>query len=182
VAIIHCVGREESGYCSAVCCMSSVKHAHFIKHKLENVKIYNLYSDICLTDKNYQKFYDDAKGHASEFIFQSDMKSITVTEKNDKLEIRYLSGEKEEILSADMVILANSFKPSLNISELTDILGIDIDKYGFIAAEPYEIGSVETSKAGIFVAGCAEGPKDIQNSVLQAEAAVEGILEVIKEL
>ncbi len=181
VAIIHCVGREESGYCSTVCCMSSSKHAHFIKHKLENVRIFNLYSDICLTDKNYQKFYDSVKSHDSEFIFQADMNSINIEEAGDKLNVKYLYKGKVEQISTDMVILANSLVPPKNIVDLTEILKIDRDKYGFISVEPYEIGSVETSRAGIFVAGCVEGPKDVQSSILQAEAAVAGILAVINE-
>ncbi|MBU4486215.1 MAG: FAD-dependent oxidoreductase [Candidatus Delongbacteria bacterium] len=180
VAIIQCAGREESGYCSAICCMSSSKHAHLIKDKLHSVKIYNLYSDSCLTDKNYQKFHQSVRSNDSEYIFQSDMKSVKVTEEEGKLKISYLYGKNEDSVIVDMVILANSLKPSNGIGELTEILGIDVDKFGFISVEPYEIGSVETTKAGIFVAGCAEGPKDIQSSILQAEAAVAGVLAIAK--
>ncbi|MEA1972883.1 MAG: FAD-dependent oxidoreductase, partial [Candidatus Cloacimonadota bacterium] len=50
IAIIHCVGRSETKYCSNVCCMASSKHAHFLKHKLPDAKIYNFYQDICLSD------------------------------------------------------------------------------------------------------------------------------------
>ena len=75
-----------------------------------------------------------------------------------------------------MVILASALVPPKNIENLTNALDIEIDEYGFIAVEPHKLGSVETSRPGIFVAGCAEGPKDIQGSVLQAQAAVAGIL------
>ncbi|MEA1972182.1 MAG: pyridine nucleotide-disulfide oxidoreductase, partial [Candidatus Cloacimonadota bacterium] len=52
------------------------------------------------------------------------------------------------------------------------------DKYGFIESQPYRIGTVATSRPGIFVAGCAEGPKDIQNSVVQSQAAVAEVISL----
>ncbi|MDA3837580.1 MAG: FAD-dependent oxidoreductase [Candidatus Delongbacteria bacterium] len=177
IAIIHCVGRDKTGYCSSVCCMSSSKHAHFIKHKLPDVKIYNIYSDLCLADKTYQKFNDKVSKESSEFIFQTDRNKMKITETGDKLSVSYVNKEeKEDSLTVDMVVLASALVPPKNIEELTNILDIERDEFGFIAVEPHKIGSVETSRAGIFVAGCAEGPKDIQSSVLQAEAAVAGIL------
>ncbi|MDA3885701.1 MAG: FAD-dependent oxidoreductase [Candidatus Delongbacteria bacterium] len=179
VAIVHCVGRDKVGYCSSVCCMSSSKHAHFIKHKLPDTKIYNIYSDLCLPDKTYQKFNDKVKAESSEFIFQADRNKMTVSEDGDKLLITYLNNEeKESTLSVDMLILASSLVPPKDIEEITNALDIERDEFGFIAVEPHKIGSVETSRPGIFVAGCAEGPKDIQGSVLQAEAAVAGILSI----
>lgn len=179
VAIVHCVGRDKVGYCSSICCMSSSKHAHFIKHKLPETKIYNIYSDLCLADKTYQKFNDKVKEESSEFIYQSDRNKMKVTEEDGKLSVKYINNEeKEDSISVDMVILASSIVPPKNIEEITNALDIERDEFGFIAVEPHKIGSVETSRPGIFVAGCAEGPKDIQGSVLQAEAAVAGILSI----
>ena len=177
IAIIHCIGRDKVGYCSNICCMSSSKHAHFIKHKLPEAKIYNIYSDLCLPDKTYQKFCDKVSDESSEFVFQADRNNIKVTEEGGKLSLSYINKEeKEDSVKVDMVILASALVPPKNIENLTNALDIEIDEYGFIAVEPHKLGSVETSRSGIFVAGCAEGPKDIQGSVLQAQAAVAGIL------
>lgn len=182
VAIIHCVGRDDAGYCSSVCCMSSSKHAHFIKHKLHDSKVYNIYSDLCLPDKMYQKFNDKVKNESSEFIYQSDRNKMKIDEEGDKLKVNYLNGKGEESsLSVDMVILAGAIIPSKSTEELVKALDIETDEHGFISVEPYKIGSVETSRHGIFVAGCAEGPKDIQGSVLQSEAAVAGVLSIHAE-
>jgi heterodisulfide reductase subunit A len=43
-----------------------------------------------------------------------------------------------------------------------------------------KIGSIETSRSGVFVAGSAEGPKDIQTSVIQAEAAAGKIMAFLR--
>ncbi|NOR44746.1 MAG: CoB--CoM heterodisulfide reductase iron-sulfur subunit A family protein, partial [Candidatus Delongbacteria bacterium] len=134
-------------------------------------------SDLCLADKTYQKFNEKVKNESSEFIFQADRNKMKITETGDKLSVSYINKEEEEdSLTVDMVVLASALVPPKNIEELTNILDIERDEFGFIAVEPHKIGSVETSRPGIFVAGCVEGPKDIQSSVLQAEAAVAGIL------
>jgi len=48
VAIIHCVGRNEKGYCSEICCMYSLKFVRYLKDKLPDVKVTNFYSDLCI--------------------------------------------------------------------------------------------------------------------------------------
>lgn len=182
VAIIHCVGRSETNYCSNVCCTASSKHAHFIHHKLADAKVYNIYSDICLPDKTYQKFHQDVKENSSKFIYQSDKDKMKITKKQDKINIKYLDNKDEtQDLKVDMVILANALIPAKGSDELAKVLGVKQDRFGFIEAQPFRVGSVNTSKTGIFVAGCIEGPKDIQNSVIQSEAAVAGILSLLKD-
>jgi heterodisulfide reductase subunit A len=182
IAIVHCVGREEVGYCSNVCCMSSFKHAHFIKSKIPDAEIYNIYTDICLPDKSYQKFYTHAKEHNSKLLFQSDPSKMSITEKGGKLEVSYKNGkETNQTVNVDMVILANSFVPPSRMDELAKILDVKTDDFGFIETEPFRLGTLETSRPGIFVAGCAEGPKDVQSSFIQSEAAVAGILSISKE-
>jgi len=55
-------------------------------------------------------------------------------------------------------------------------LGIQQDKHDFFLTNNRQLASVSTSKEGIFVVGCAEGPKDVQNSITQAEAAVGKVM------
>jgi len=182
VAIIHCAGRSQAGYCSSVCCMYSSKHAHFVKHKLPEAKVYNFYNDICLPDKTYQKFHEKIKAESSQFILQSNRDKMVITEKDKKLLISYNNKlKKDDSLEVDMVILANAIKPSEDIAELSSVLGIQRDQFGFVASQAFRIGSVATSKAGIYVAGCAEGPKDLQSSVIQSEAAVAQILSIMEQ-
>lgn len=180
VAIIHCVGREEQGYCSGVCCMSSFKHAHFLKHKLPDAKVYHFYSDICVPDKTYQKFFEKVKKEGVEFVFQSSTDSISITKNSKGLDVSYENGKgTKETLPVDMVVLACALVPGKEASLLSRVLGIDLDDTGFFMTSNMQIGSVETSRPGIFIAGCAEGPKDVQNSVIQAEAAVGKVMNCL---
>jgi len=180
VAIIHCIGRNELGYCSGVCCMYSFKYAHFIKDKLPNTKIYNIYSDICVPNKNYQKFYNKIKDSLSTFIVQSSPEKIKISGNNGKLNIN-LSNNKDskKSLNVDMVILSCAMIPSKNSEVLGNTLGLELDNKGFFQIRKDDLGTLQTSIDGIFTIGCAEGPKDIQDSVIQAESAVGEVVSLL---
>ncbi|MCF7910983.1 MAG: FAD-dependent oxidoreductase [Candidatus Cloacimonetes bacterium] len=181
VAIIHCAGRDKVGYCSNVCCSYSARHAHFMKEKLPEVEIFDIYSDLCLPDKHYQKLNTEIRNGTSSYIYQSDIAKMKIEELEDKLLIQYLNEQEAEVsLEVDMLILTVAIKPAAGLEELADLLEIEIDKYGFIKTAAGEIGSVCTSRSGIFVAGCAEGPKDIPCSVLQSEAAVAQVMRLLE--
>jgi len=183
IAIIHCVGRKECGYCSGVCCMYSFKFAHFLKKKLPEASVYNLHSDICVPDKTYQKFFDGVNGTHSEMIYNSSMESLKVTGSGDGLQVTYLDeAGAEKNLEVDMVILAAAMVPEEGTRNLAEVLGIDLDAAGFFKVRDDDIASVETSRKGIFVAGTAEGPKDSQSSVIQADAAVGKVLAFLESL
>ncbi len=174
IGIIHCVGREEQGYCSGVCCMYSVKFAHFFKHKAPEAKICQFYKDLCIPGKSYQRFYDDVRDKEVAFIHYEDIK---VEEQKGSLQISYEDGNgKKDSVQADMVILSSAVVPRKETESLAKTLGISRDKRGFFSTQNEQLSPVTTEKEGIFVIGCAEGPKDIPDSVAQAEAAVGKIL------
>jgi len=177
VAIIHCVGREEKGYCSGVCCMYSLKFIHYLKEKLPEIKIAEFYSDLCIPGKSYQKFYEETKSMGPDIIRAQ---GIKVTNSNGTLTINYNTNSqlRGEPLIVDMVLLAPAIEPRDDANKLAKVLGISQDEYGFFAEEHPEAGSVTTPKEGIFIAGCVQGPKDIQDSVAQSEAAVGKILSL----
>jgi len=180
VAIVHCVGRRERGYCSGVCCMSSFKHAIFIKHKLPDADVYEFHSDICVPGKRSQEFFRRAKDEGVNFIFQPDPESLDVRENGAGLEITYKREDgREERISVDMVILESAVVPDESTPEIAKIFGIEQDERGFFKTSDQIMDSVETSRPGIFVAGCAEGPKDAQMAVIQAESAVGKVMNCL---
>jgi len=178
VAIIHCVGRKEKGYCSSVCCMASLKLSHFIKAKLPEVKISQFYSDLCIPGKAYQKFYEEVKESGVDFI----RAVVTeVSKSGNELAIKYKTEDgKENTLTVDMVILNPALEPGADSSKLAEILNIPQSKDGFFSEKQPDLTSVDTIKEGIFIAGCAQSPKDIAESVAEAEATAGRILSLSK--
>jgi len=183
IAIVHCVGRKEVGYCSSVCCMYSLKFAHYLKHKLPDAVVTNIHSDICVHDKTYQKFYEGVSGADTEMRYCSSLTEVSVSGNGSDLKVSFPDGKgKEQAVEADMVILAAAMVPTEGSAALAGILGIELDGIGFIRSLSENIGSIETSREGIFVAGSAEGPKDIQTSVIQAEAAAGKVMALLNAM
>jgi len=177
VAIIHCVGREDKGYCSKVCCMYSLKFARMLKDKLPEVKVSELYSDLCVPGKAYQKFYEETKGLGVEFI-RADKTNITQNGKGITVKYESKSGSKGD-LAVDMVILIPAMEPSSDTNRFAEMLGISVDNEGFLAQEHQKLAPVASSVEGVFVVGCAQGPKNILESIVQSEAAAGKILSTL---
>jgi heterodisulfide reductase subunit A len=177
VAIIHCVGREEKGYCSKVCCMYSLKFARMLKDKLPEVRVSELYSDLCVPGKAYQRFYEETKGLGVEFI-RAEKTDVTQNGKGITVKYESTSGPKGD-LTADMVILVPAMELSNDTNNFAEMLGIPVDNEGFLAQEHQKLAPVASSVEGVFVVGCAQGPKSILESIVQSEAAAGKILSAL---
>jgi heterodisulfide reductase subunit A len=176
IAIIHCVGREEKGYCSSVCCMASLKVSHFVKNKLPDVKITQFYSDLCIPGRAYQNFYEEVKESGVAFIRAE---VIEISESGKKLAVKYKTDEgKEDALTVDMVVLNPALEPQADSSELAKVLNIPQGEDGFFSEKEPDLTSVATARDGIFIAGCAQNPKDIAETMAEAEATVGRILSL----
>ena len=86
---------------------------------------------------------------------------------------------KVQELEVDLVVLSMAIEPVEGTKSLTSVLGIEIDKHGFIQVADPDMRPVDTTRDGIFVAGYIEEPKDITESVAQASGAAAKAAEVI---
>jgi len=174
IGIIHCAGREEKGYCSGICCSYSVKFSHFLKHKIPDSRICHFFQDLCIPGKSHQKFYEEIRNKGVSFTHYDEIK---VEGRNGSLQIKYSDGNGgKETFKADMVIVSPAMIPRKETEHLAKILGIGRDERGFFASQDERLSPVTMEKQGIFVMGCAEGPKDIPESIAQAEAAAGKVL------
>ena len=102
---------------------------------------------------------------------------IEVTKQAKDIIVKYNNESgKKNVLPVDMVILASAVVPKDNAPQLAKTLGLSVDEYGFFKEEDPYVSSVISAKPGIFIAGCVQGAKNIQDSVSQANAAVGKIL------
>ena len=173
VAIIHCVGRNEKGYCSEICCMYSVKFVRYLKDKIPGIKVINFYSDLCIPGKSHQKFYEQTQGSDNKFIRA---KNINVTKKGDQLNITYDDEHGKNNHVVDMVILSSALEPTAETEKLAEFTNISLGDGGFFAEEHEKLDPISTSTQGVFIAGCAQGPKSISDTIIQAEAVTGKIL------
>jgi len=76
-----------------------------------------------------------------------------------------------ETYDLDMLVLAVGVEPPKSIRKLQEMLGLQLSPDGFFLEAHPKLQPVDAATRGIFYAGCAEGPKDIKESVTQASAA-----------
>ena len=70
-----------------------------------------------------------------------------------------------------MVVLAVGIEGSKGANKLAETLHISYDGFGFFMESHCKLRPVETNTAGVFLAGVAQGPKDIPSSVAQGSGA-----------
>ena len=184
VAIIHCIGsrdKDYKDYCSSVCCLYALKFAHMIEKHAPTVKVFDIYADWCLPGKGNQAFLDSIKDWGNiEFIQTTLPINFVLKMKGDKIDLQCFDvSDRKQKISADMVILCPAMIPAKDTSKLAEIFSITLSKDGFFAEGHTKLAPVSTNIEGIFIAGCSQGPKDIQNSVAQGAAAAGQVLSAL---
>lgn len=71
----------------------------------------------------------------------------------------------------DMVVLCSDVKPPDSLAELAQTADIELADSGYIAVTGANGAGVSTTRPGILVAGCASGPKNIKDSINDAQIA-----------
>lgn len=176
ILMIQCVGsRDEktNDYCSSVCCMYALKHAQIIRHMtLPKAEIYITYTDIRTTGKGYEKYYAKTRDLGVNFIRGKPSKIMEdLKTKNLVVAVEDTLISQPLTFEADMVVLSCAMRPAQGAKELAEMLRIEIDENGFFKEAHPKLRPVETNVRGIYICGCAQGPKDIPDSIVQAKAA-----------
>ncbi|GBC71336.1 Cinnamate reductase [Candidatus Calditenuaceae archaeon HR02] len=172
VAFILCVGARDNrfyGFCSRVCCMYSIKEAlQLVDHGIKDVTVF--YMDIRAYGKGFDEMFERAKKSGVRFIRSRPGRVIP---NGDRIEVFYEDTTTGELRKEtfDMVVLSTALVPSEELNRLAKTLGIEVGEDGFIKAYEIDGDFVGTSRRGIYVCGCAAGPKDIPDSVTEAGAA-----------
>lgn len=176
-AFALCVGsrNEEIGrpWCSRVCCMYSIKQAFLIRDRVPDSEVIINYTDIRAFGKGCEEFYTRARSEKQVRFNRLQVSEVRLDDDSGKLEFigeNTLSGEilEEQV---DLVILAVGLEPADDLPALASKLNIATGPDGFFLEGHLKIRPSEASVKGIFLAGCCQGPKDIPDSIAQAESA-----------
>ncbi len=182
IAFIQCVGARDVRFeipCSKVCCTAATKEAILAREHYSEVTPYVFYTDLRGYGKGFSVFMEDAaKQHGVNFI-RGRIGQISQIPDNGKLLVHYEdtfegnTGEHE----VDLAVLACAMKPSDSNPILSKVLGIQLNKYGFFK----EISPLVSTTPGIFLAGCAQSPKDVCDSVAQGSGAAGKVAALISD-
>jgi heterodisulfide reductase subunit A2 len=186
VGIIHCVGSRDknfNNYCSVICCMQGLKFAHLV-HERTGATVYNFYIDMRTAYKAYDEFYQRVLEEGTLFV-RGKVAEVTNATRNEhekgKLVIQVedtLAGKQRRI-PVDMVILSSGLQPRRDAKEVGKMFGISCSTDGWFTEKHPKLDPVATMTEGVYIVGCAQGPKDIPSSVAQGAAASARVLDKI---
>jgi len=174
VAFIQCVGSRDArlgnNYCSAACCMYGMKEAIIAKeHVPTKLDCTIFYMDIRAYGKEFDDYYNRAKGEYGIRFVRSRVASATEDPITNNLYVHFMENEEPKIEEFDMIVLSIGMQSPKNAEKLAEVLGIKLNRYKFCQTKIFS--PVETSKRGIYVCGAFSSPKDIPESVAQASGA-----------
>ena len=179
VVFIHCVGSRDPHtgvpYCSRICCMYTAKHAHLVRDKLPESQVTAFYMDVRAFGKGYEEFYDRVR---HEHVLYRRGEPSEVYKRGDKLIVRAEDTllRKSIEVEADLVVLATAVVPRADVAEVAAMLELERSPDGFFKEAHPKMRPIESSRPGIFIAGCDQGPKDIPDTVAQAKAAASSAM------
>ncbi|MBN2044747.1 MAG: CoB--CoM heterodisulfide reductase iron-sulfur subunit A family protein [Anaerolineales bacterium] len=187
VGIIHCVGsrdRNYNNYCSAICCMQSLKFAHLVDERT-SATVYNFYIDMRTPAKDYDEFYQRVLDEGTLFVRGkvaevTDAARISGEEGKLIVQVEDTLAGKQRRIPLDMVILSAALEPRHDAYETAHKFGIACSANGWFTEKHPKLDPVATMTEGIFIAGAATGPKDIPASVSQGSAAAARVLSYIE--
>jgi heterodisulfide reductase subunit A len=185
VAFIQCVGSRNKklgiNYCSRVCCMYSIKNAQIIKEHEPDTEIAVYYNDIRAFGKGFEELYHRVREeYGIEFIRGRPAK-LTENPETNSITIRAEETLLNKITERefDLIVLATGLQPSEGGKRIGKILSLSLSPDGFFMEAHPKLRPVDTAIDGIYLAGCAQGPKDIPDSVAQAKAAAASAASVM---
>jgi heterodisulfide reductase subunit A len=182
VAFIQCVGsRDESvgnPHCSRICCMTAIKNAGIIKDKCLQARVSIHYIDIRAGGENYEEYYIRNQEKGVEFIRG---RVASVQEVDGEAVITYEDTLTGEIIdeTIDLVVLCVGLEPCSEADNIINALNLSKRPDRFIRVAHPKMRPVDTHTRGVFVAGCASGPKEIQVSIAQGMAASAKVLGLL---
>ncbi|MHA1756341.1 MAG: CoB--CoM heterodisulfide reductase iron-sulfur subunit A family protein, partial [Promethearchaeota archaeon] len=177
VAFLQCVGSRnfrEGGhtYCSRVCCMYATKQARQYKEKHPEADIYIFYMDIRAFGKGYEEFYESAAREYGIQYVRGRIAEVREGENHNiiiRAEDTLLQNPIE--LEVELFVLSCGLEARKDADQIASLLSIQRSADGFFMEAHPKLRPVDTLTDGIFIAGVAQGPKDIPDTVSQAKGA-----------
>jgi heterodisulfide reductase subunit A len=181
---IQCVGSRiaERPYCSKVCCTQSLKQALKLKELNSDINVFILYRDM----RPYglrEDLYREARTKGITFIRYDDAHSPDVTTDGDDLKVTFrdLVMRRKMEIRPNLLVLASAIVPPKDNS-LALFYKLSQNDDGFFAEAHVKLQPNDFATDGVFLCGLAHGPKPIDESIAQAQAAAARAVTILSAM
>jgi quinone-modifying oxidoreductase subunit QmoA len=164
VGFVQCAGSRDENhlpYCSAVCCLASMKQATYLRSQYPDAEIHLFYIDVRAPGR-MEDFYEKVKADEKFFFHRGKVGKITENPDNKNLILEAENTLTGELTSTevDLAVLAVGMVP--NTASEPPPLDTALDEFGFI---------IPDSGKGVIGAGTTVRPLDVASSVQDATGA-----------
>lgn len=177
VAFVQCAGSRDENhlpFCSAVCCLATLKQATYVREQYPDSKAYMLYIDIRTPGTSFERFLNKVKADENISLIKGKVAKVSVEPSTKDIIVEFediLAGQKRR-LAVDLCVLATGMAPTVSEIKLPD--EVKISENGFVIPD--------TDKPGIYAVGCTKNPVDVAKSVQDATgAALKAIQNLRRE-
>jgi len=185
IGFIQCVGSRTQDpdrgnpYCSNICCMNTIKATQYLKDNYPEIDTTVFYMDLRAFGKGFEELLMRSKGSGVRYIrgLPGDVFEDPTTG-NLRTTVENTTANRLEDYEFDMLVLAVGGKPAADTETIRQMISLSKATSGFLKEAHPKLLPVDTPTKGVFIAGSAESPKDVRESVTQACAAASraGIL------
>jgi heterodisulfide reductase subunit A len=178
IGFVQCVGSRTrdpmrgNPYCSNVCCMNTIKEAQYLKDNYPDTDIIVFYMDLRAFGKGFEELLMRSKSNGVRYI-----RGLPGEVRQDPTNgdlwvmVENTTANRLESHEFDMLVLAVGGKPATDTEAIRQMVGLSKSPSGFLKEAHAKLRPVDTPTKGVFIAGAAESPKDVRESVTQASAA-----------
>lgn len=186
LAMIHCVGSRQiegvhrpqpdgkiNNYCSRVCCSAALVAANQVKERYPGVRVYDIYRDIRTYGMQHEGYYEEASKAGVLFFrhTETDQPVVEPTRGGHTVKVKdVLTWNEEMEMQVDLLVLVTGMMPS-DTTRLTSQMKLAVGTDRFLQEVHPKLRPVEMAAAGVFVAGAAQAPMDIPETIAAGAAA-----------
>lgn len=183
IAWLQCIGSrdQQNTFCSSICCMYATKEAILAKQRLgEEVDCTVFIMDERAFNKEYSTYFSKAREEHGIHYVRCRVSDIREDPESGDLILHYADANgtmSEERF--EMVVLATGLQPPDSAKNLSDLLGIELNEYGFCRTDKFT--PLQTSRPGVFVCGAFSSPKEISETVIDASGAAAEVMRLLND-
>jgi len=175
ILFINCVGSRDvkkNAWCSVICCNLSLKNSKLIKSEYPDSEIVCTYIDMRCAGKDYEEYYRRSREAGTVFLkgLVGDIQEDPLT-KNLTVQFEPVGTDTVVTMEVHMVILSSASLPSKGTVEIARVINMEKSSDGFLKEYHARLDPISTKTMGIYIAGSAQGQKEIDKAVSQARGA-----------
>ncbi|MBS1251025.1 MAG: NAD(P)H-quinone oxidoreductase subunit I, chloroplastic [Anaerolineales bacterium] len=181
IAWLQCVGSRDQRYpyCSSICCMYATKEAMLAKQRIPDADCHIFMMDERAFNKEFNTYFKRSQETFGVEYVRCRVSSVREDPDTKDLVLQYMHPDGRLVDERyDMVVLSVGTQPPAQSKAVADMLGIDLNPYGFCATDKF--APLETSQPGVYVCGAFQSPKEIAETFIDASGAAGDVMRLMR--